>query len=250
MATRLNPARFTPLACLALLAFPPGTLAQEEESPEGRPWQLALWLNGGYQTSAGNMANNAASDVPDLGLLETVSEMGSATIFGGGLEVRLPTQDFTLRVGWQTLRGAEVSGQIALCRLLEGALCEPEVIPTEGWRLSGVLRMVSGRPENLFRPVILAGGGLRGFSYTLPTCPGSSAGDAYRVCVAIQDLFVDPKVHPFMQVGAGVQATANRFVFELGAYAATARYQGGSARTDGNWYHDLRLEFSTSTLIF
>ena len=127
----------------------------------------------------------------------------------------------------------------------------PQVAPVEVWSVSSVFRMISGNEEKLLRPVILAGGGFRGFTYTvLPSCPDPSAGDAYRVCTAIVDLFEDPKPHFFLQVGAGLQAAASRFVFELGAYAATARYQGGSARTDGNWYHDLRVELSTSTRIF
>lgn len=239
------------LASLPLLLNPVShTAAQEEEGTADRPWQIALWLKGGYQTSAGYLANNAPSDVPDLRLLETVAEMGSATRLGGGLEIRFPDHDFTARVGWETLRGAEVSGRIAACQLFEGDLCEPRVAPVEVWNLSSVFRMVSGNPDNLFRPVILAGGGLRGFTYTVPACPDPSVGDLYRVCTAILDLFEDPKPHPFLQVGAGLQTALNRLVFELGAYAQTARYQGGTARTDGNWYHDLRVEFSTSARIF
>ncbi len=239
------------LAVLALaLVSAPGASAQEEQEVHGRAWQLALWMKGGYQISAGYLANNAPSDVPDLRLLETVAEMGTAARFGGGIELRLPNHDLAARLGWEILRGAEVSGQIAACQLFEGDLCEPRVAPAEVWSISSVFRMISGNPESLLRPVILAGGGLRGFTYTVPSCPDPSVGDAYRVCSAIVDLFEDPKPHFFLQVGAGVQATASRFVFELGGYAATARYQGGSARTDGNWYHDLRLEFSTSTRIF
>lgn len=254
MATPINLGRLmTPvlLVSLSLLLIPArGALAQQQESSEERPWQIAIWLKGGYQTSAGYLANNAPSDVPDLRLLETVAEMSPAARFGGGIELRLPNHDLSARLGWETLRGAEVSGQIAACQLFEGDLCEPRVAPAEVWSVSSVFRMVSGNPENLLRPVILAGGGLRGFTYTVPSCPDPSAGDAYRVCAAIVDLFEDPKPHFFLQVGAGAQATANRFVFELGGYAATARYQGGTARTDGNWYHDLRLEFSTSAQIF
>jgi len=239
------------LAALALVLLPaPGAVAQEEQEAQGRSWQLALWMKGGYQISGARMANNAASDAPGLRLLETVSELSSAALYGGGFEVRVPARDFTARVGWETLSDGEVTGQIAVCELFEGPLCEKRYIPADIWTVSAVVRLVSGGPERLVRPVISAGVGMRGFAFTLPQCPPASDGDSYRVCEAILDLYEDPKPHSILLAGAGVQTELQRLVFELGVNGATGRYTGGSARTDGNWYHVLRFELSTSAHIF
>ena len=239
------------LAVLALALLPaPGALAQEEQEAQGRSWQLALWMKGGYQISGARMANNAASDAPDLRLLETVSELSPGALYGGGLEVRLPTRDFTARIGWETLTDGEVTGQIAVCELFEGPLCEKRHVPAEVWTLSAVFRLVSGGPEQTIRPVISAGVGMRGFSFTLPQCPSATEGDRYRVCEAILDLYQNPKPHSILLAGIGAQAAVDRLVFELGVNGATGRYEGGSARTDGNWYHVLRFELSTSARVF
>lgn len=239
------------LAALALALLPAsGAVGQEDQEAQGRSWQLALWMKGGYQISGARMANNAASDAPDLRLLETVSELSPAALYGGGVEVRLPARDFTARVGWETLRDGEVTGQIAVCELFEGPLCEKRYIPAEVWTLSTVFRLVSGGPEKLVRPVISAGVGMRGFAFTLPQCPPASEGDSSRVCEAILDLYEDPKPHSILLAGIGVQTELQRLVFELGVNGATGRYLGGSARTDGNWYHVLRFELSTSAHIF
>ncbi len=250
MATGMDLARGL-LAALSLLLCP-GALAsaQAQEPPEGRPWQIALWLKGGYQISSGTMANNAASDVPDLRLLEAVAEMSPAMVYGGGLEVRVPAHDFTARVGWEALREGEVTGQIAVCELFAGPLCEKRYVPADIWTLSTVFRLVSGNSDNMVRPVISAGVGMRGFSYTLPQCPPPSDGDLHRVCEAILNLYESPKSHSILLAGIGLQTTLDRLVVELGVNGATGRYAGGSARTDGNWYHVLRFELATSARIF
>lgn len=236
------------------LSGAPGASAQEEqqdqEDTEGRGWQVALWMKGGYQVSTGRMANNAASDNPDLRLLETVSELQPGMLYGGGIEVRMPTRDFTVRVGWETINSAEVTGRIAVCELFEGPLCEPRHIPADIWAVSTMLRLVSGNPDRTIRPVISAGLGLRGFAFTLPSCPPLSEGNLHLVCEAIVDLYEDPQSHMVLHFGAGLQTALNRLVFELGANAATGQYLGGSARTDGNWYHMLRFELSTSAQVF
>lgn len=238
-------------ALVPILCTSPGASAQdEEEQAEDRPWQVALWMKGGYQISAGRMANNAASDAPDLRLLETVSELQPGVVYGGGVEVRVPARDFTVRIGWETHRGGEVTGQVAVCELFSGPLCEPRYVPADIWAVSGVARLVSGSEEKTVRPVISAGVGMRGFTFTPPECPPRSDDQLSLVCRAIVDLYQDPKPHMVLHVGAGVQAGLNRLVIELGANAATGRYVGGSARTDGNWYHMVRFELSSSARVF
>lgn len=235
---------------MALCAAPGASAQETEEGAGGRPWQLAVWMKGGYQISSGTMANNAASDAPGLRLLETVSELNPGAIYGGGIEVRLPRRDFTVRLGWETTNSAEVTGRIAVCVFFSGPLCESRDVPADIWSASAVFRLVSGNPESTFRPVISAGAGMRGFSFTVPQCPPLTEGDLHRVCEAIMDLYEDPKPHPTLHAGAGVQAALNRLVFELGLNAASGSYAGGSERTDGNWYHLVRLELSSSARVF
>ena len=242
-------------ACVVALAMvltgAYGAAAQDtQQDAEGRAWQVALWMKGGYQISSGRMANNAASDAPDLRLLETVSELEPGVIYGGGIELRMPRRDFTVRLGWETINSAEVTGQIAVCELFTGPLCEPRHIPAEIWTASSVFRLVSGTRGNTIRPVISAGVGMRGFSFTVPQCPPLTEGDLHLVCRAIVDLYEDPKPHTILHAGAGLQADLGRLIFELGVNGASGRYLGGSERTDGNWYHVLRLELSSSAQVF
>lgn len=252
MANRIPAVCFFAITTLAPVLFPGHVLAaQEQDSPEGRPWQIALWVKGGYSASSGSIANNSGSDVPQLGLLETVSEMNPAPVYGGGVEVRFPADEFTLRLGWEALSGAEVVGRIAVCRVAAGSLCEPEVVSANVWAVSSVVRLLSGNPEGWIRPVIRVGVGLRGFSYAgVPECDDSLEGNHLLVCRTIAGLYEDPKPHLRLLAGLGLRASASRFIFEAAGNAATGLYKGGSPRTDGTWYHDLRLELSTSTRIF
>lgn len=253
MANRIPAACVVAIATLAPVLFPGHVLAAqgEQDSPEGRPWQVALWLKGGYHASEGTVANNSPSDIPGLGLLETIAEMNSALVYGGGVEVRFPAEELTVRLGWESLSGAEIAGRIGICSVAAGDLCDPVVAPADVWTVSSLVRVVSGNPDAEVRPVIRAGVGLRGFAYpTVPECPDRSAGAIALVCSAIVDIYEDPGVQLRLRLGLGLQATVGRFVLEAAGDVATGRYNGGSERTNGNWYHDLRAELSTSTLIF
>jgi len=167
------------------------------------------------------------------------------------VEVRFPAEELTVRLGWESLSGAEVAGRIGICSVAAGDLCEPIVAPADVWTVSSLVRVVSGNPDNEIRPVIRAGVGLRGFAYTtIPECPDRSEGAMAQVCKAIVDLYEVPGLHLRLRLGLGLQASVGRFVLEAAGDVATGRYNGGSERTNGNWYHDLRAELSTSTLIF
>lgn len=251
MATRTSAACVVAITALASALLTGRGLAARQDAPEGRPWQVALWLKGGYHASDGTLANNSPSDIPGFGLLETVAEMNSALVYGGGVEVRFPAEEMTVRLGWESLSGAEVVGRIGVCAIAVGDLCEPRVAVADVWTVSSLARVVSGNRGSPIRPVIRAGVGLRGFSYTtIPQCPGRSAGNLAMVCRAIVELYEEPGIQLRLRLGLGLQADVGRLVLEAAGDVATGRYSGGSERTNGNWYHDLRAELSTSTSIF
>ena len=220
-----------------------------QEEPSGRAWNVAVWVKAGYQLPAGRLANHSVSDNPDLRLLETVSELNNSGLAGGGIEVSLPLHDFSLRLGWESTRGAEATGRIAICDLLEGRLCKPEVAPVAVQAVTSRLRIAGGNAESSIRPVIFLGVEVRQFDFTVSECPSLVDDEATVVCRAIIDLYADPAAHPFLRGGIGVQATVGRLALELTGSAGAGSFKGGGARVDSNWYQELRAEVSMSALI-
>ena len=239
------PAALLALATLVFIAVPAGPLTAQEATP-GRGWTMGVWLGAGHQWPAGRLANNAASDNPNLRLLETVADLNPSASVAGGFEVRLPQQELSVRVGFETTLGAEVTGRVAICNLVSGSICVPQVAPVRVRSIASAVRMLAGNPRANVRPVFTGGIGVRRFDYEIPDCPPISTEDAALICRAVTDLYRDPLPHYFLRAGVGLLVSAGPVSLAMDAIGTTGRYRGGAGRTDGNWYHDLRLEVSTS----
>ena len=250
VATRIDTAGFCAvLAALTILGFASAPVAAQEE-PGTRSWSLGLWMGGGYQWSAGRIANNSASDNPNLRLLETVANLNPSPVLAGGVAVTLPKQELSVRLGFEATSGAEVVGQVAICDLVGGSICIPEVAPARIRALSSSVRMLAGNPLSSVRPVFAAGFGLRRFDFDIPDCPPRSADDESLICWAVTDLYRDPLPHYFLRVGVGLQANTGPVTLGMDVLGNTGRYRGGTGRTDGNWYHDLRIQISTGLSLY
>lgn len=237
------------LAGSLLTAAPTPAAAQQVAGGQGaagsaRSWEVGVWVQAGYQRPSGKFAGNSASDVPRLGIVETVAELGASPVISGGLDVHWPSADLGVRVGWETTRGAEAVGQISVCRLVEGTLCRQEIAPVDLRGLLAQLRLLRGNPERPVRGVISGGFSLRQYSFAVPSCSDTPGSDARIVCDAITDIYRDPGSHVVFRGGVGVQGRASRLVSELTASAGMGRYAGGGERTNGNWYLDVRFELS------
>ncbi len=223
---------------------------RDQASSPARGWRIGPWLKAGYQQSGSRLAKNSPSDVPDLGLLEVVSQLEPSWLWGGGLEVRFPARDLAVRVGWETSANGEISGRVAICELYQGELCRPEVAPVAARALVTQARVEGGRPSAPVRTVIFGGVEVRRLSVEPPSCALSAGDQRGLVCRAVVDTFLDPKTHFFLRGGLGLRFQVGNVRIEAAGSAGAGRYNGGANRTDGLWYHDMRAEISTSAMVF
>lgn len=228
-----------------LLTAAPGVA--QEPLPE-RGWQAAPWVKAGYQYPSGQFARNTATDVAS-GLLETVAELGPSLVAAAGFDVRFPAQGLSVEVGWETTVGAQASGQIAVCALVAGILCETREVATTVQGFYSHLRVLRGQPGGRIRPVIIGGIGVRRYSFAEATCPGG-LDDVAVVCRAVTEIYRDPGLHAVIRGGLGGELRSGRFVSTLQATAGVARYSGGTERIGGRWYVDLRTELSAGLVVF
>ncbi len=237
------------LAALALALPPAGNVAAQDESAAGG-WSVGLWAGGGYQWPAGRLANNAASDNPELRLLETVANLNPSQVMAGGLVVHFQAWDMSVRLGGEATRGAEVVGQVAICDLVSGSICAPETAPARVRSLASTVRLLAGNPLSSVRPVIVGGLGVRTFDMDIPECPPRSTGEDALICWAVTDIYRDPQPHYFLRAGVGIEARTRLMALGVDLLGSTGRYRGGAGRTDGNWYHDLRVQASASVPLY
>ncbi|MCY3547203.1 MAG: hypothetical protein OXH49_10020 [Gemmatimonadetes bacterium] len=222
--------------------------AQDPETTRG--WQAGLWFAGGYQWPTGRLAKHAPSDNPNLNLLEVVSDLGPSPLVSGGLLLRFPDLETAVRIGLEGSSGAEASGQVAICDLVSGRICAPEVVPAEIRAVTAGVRVLTGDAAAQVRPVLSAGLGVRRFAFVLPDCPPASTDDAALICNAVTELFRDPDPHLFLQVGLGLQTDVGPVAVGMDAVASSGQFGGGSDRTDGNWYHALRFELFAGASLY
>ncbi|MDE2804176.1 MAG: hypothetical protein OXN18_03415 [Gemmatimonadota bacterium] len=249
LATRLVAGLTRASVAVALVVFCSPPAAAQDPGP-ARGWKAGLWLAGGYQWSAGRLAKHTASDNPNLALLEVVSDLRPSPLIGGGLHLRFPDLDMAVRIGLEGSSGAEASGQVAICDLVSGRICAPEVVPTEIRAVTTGVRLLAGSALAQVRPVLSAGLGVRRFAFVLPECPQASTDDTALICNAVADLFRDPDPHLFLQVGMGLQTDVGPVAVGMDAVASTGQFSGGAGRTDGNWYHALRIELFAGASLY
>lgn len=241
------------MVLLPMSLMPPSLVAQDTqdatEESEPSSWRVAIWAYGAHGYTFGNLAKNAASDIPSLATLETVFEMGAASLVGTGVELFLPGGQFSVRLGWESSFGAEATGQVAICSLLQGSLCKTETAAATVQGAMVAIRSAQGEAGQRIRPVVSLLAGMRWYSFEIPECTGLT-GDPHLVCGAIADLFRDPEAHTFLRAGVGLQARSGPVRVEVGIEGGASRYEGGTDRTSGNWYQDLRLQSSASLFVF
>lgn len=236
------------LAVALLVLCGPPAAAQDPDATSG--WKAGLWLAGGYQWPGGRLAKHAASDNPNLALLEVVSDLRPSPLISGGLHLRFPGLDMAVRIGLEGSSGAEASGQVAICGLVSGRICAQEIVPTQVRAVTSGVRLLAGSALAQVRPVLSAGLGVRSFTFVLPECPQASTDDTALICNAVADLFRDPDPHLFLQVGLGLQVDVGPVAAGMDAVASTGQFSGGAGRTDGNWYHALRIELFAGASLY
>ena len=244
----------TALAALAALSFTPASTldASAQESPT-RSWELALWMQAGYQHPMGRFASNSPSDLPELELLDAVAEFSGSQMLGGGVELALPDMGFNFRVGAEATTGAEATGYISICELVAGNVCREEVAPASMQGISFEVRSSRAGPRRRFAPVLALGLGLRWYDFSVPECTAGS-GDEGRltklICDTITDLYRETKPNLLLRIGAGIRGHLAPLLVELAGTAGTGRYTGGAAKSEGRWHHELRANLSIGMIVF
>lgn len=238
------------VSVLAMVAGPfVAYLEADQKTDSIRPWTATAWAQGAYQIPSGRLAT-APSNLIEIPLANTVANLGRSFVASGGISVGFPAHDLDVRLGVETSIGAEATGQVGICDLVEGLLCQPETASVVVRGIMAELRTYRGDPEWPVRPMLGGGAGWRQYSFNLPDCTDRSSGDPRRVCELISDLFRgDGGGHVVFRFAAGARARSGRYVSDLVASLGAGRYGGGAQRVNGNWYLDIRIELSAGVQI-
>lgn len=239
-------------ALLAAMAFAPASTALLAQVPEtgggGRDWHVAVWAKGGQQLPSGVFAHFQLSDLEELANYLSEFRVEPATVLGGGIEMIFPSQSIATRVGWESSTLTEARGQLGLCNVFTGEICEPEIAETRFHALMADTRFLMRRPRDRIRPLLLAGIGFRAMSFDAPTCDPGAADP--RICQTIVALYESPPPHVYLRMGLGLEVQPDPLVFNVVASVGTGRYLGPNERVKGQWYDEVRFEASASYIVF
>lgn len=214
----------------------------------GRSWQVALWMKGGYQAPSGKFAQTRASDIPELENFTAQFRVDASPLVGAAVELRFPAHGMSTRLEWERSGVADAVGRLGLCNVLEGPICDPELAPTQFQALLLDFRYLMRRREDAIRPFFMAGGGLREMAIAAPACDRS--GEAQRICQTVVALYQDPSPHSYWRLGLGLQAMPGPLIVDVAGSVGTGLYSGGTARTEGTWYDEFRLEVSAGFVVY
>ena len=237
---------------LAAVAFAPlGTPAHAQtpgvqDAP--RSWRVAVWVKGGYQLPSGKFAQSSESDVPELVNFQSQFRVDPATLAGGAIEVRFPSESMAVRLGWERSGVADAVGRLGICNVLEGPICEPLLAPTQFQALMGEFRFLMRRSGDRLRPIFLAGAGIRDMDIDSPTC--NQTGEALLICQTIVVLYQDPSPHGYLRLGLGLEVAPGPLLVNMVGSVGAGRYAGGSERTNGTWYNEVRFELSAGFVVY
>lgn len=229
---------------------PPGAAAQgartdDETSGDLRSWQLGVWVQNGIMRSYGRLATNALPR-KFANRLDVHAEIESARAHSGGLELRFPTQGFSIRTGWETTTRGTAEGFLALCELAD---CEPESVSATVGGLFAEVRVFQTSPERTVAPIFAIGFGRRWYSFGDVDCT-DRVDDPRIICDAIAEVFQSPGSHSVLRLSAGIGTDLGRFRADLAASAGGGNYSGGEGLTVGGWYPDVRVTLGAGMVVF
>lgn len=231
----------------AALTVPP--LAQTTAAQDGeRSWQVAVWMKGGHQLPRGTFAHFQLSDLDELANYLSEFDVDPANLVGGGVELVFPEQSIATRIGWEMTTVSDATGQLGLCAVFTGPICEPEIAPTRFQALMAETRFLMRQSGDRIRPLLMAGAGVRGMSFDSPEC-NPNAEDP-RICQTIVALYEKPSPHPYLRLGLGLEVSPGPLIFNVVGSVGTGRYLGPNERVKGQWYDEVRFELSAGYIVY
>ena len=223
--------------------------AQRLAAQDGaRPWQVAVWLKGGYQQSYGNFAQSQPSDIPELQNYLSQFRVDPAGLAGAGVEVRFPEENMTARLGWERTGVADAIGRLGICAVLQGPICKEEVAPAQFQALMAEFRILMRQSRDRVRPIFVAGAGFRASTFEVPSCDPNA--DDPLICRTIVALYEDPAPHGYLRLGLGLEVTPGPLIVNALASAGTGRYGSSTDHVHGQWYNEIRFEVSAGFIVY
>ncbi len=232
------------LASIGLFSYQSAS-AQSAQEPTDRSWTVAAWVLGAYQLSGGRLAT-APSNIVQLPLANSVADLESSPLVGAGLDLDFPERRVGLRLAFEATIGAEARSQIGVCEVVQGAICEPEIVSASVRGITAQLRAYRGNPDWPVEPILGGGVGLKLYSFGLPDCTARAIGPPRAVCGLNSDFFRGNSRHVVFRVLVGARTTRGRMASELTLGGGIGKYGGGTQRVNGNWHTDLRIALSAS----
>lgn len=234
---------------VAVLSSFDATSAQQADAAAGRSWSLSAWAQGAWQMPNGRLAT-APSNLPERPLANSVSDLGQSLVISAGADLDFLGHELGVRLGFETTANADATGQIGICEIVTGRICEPETVATSVRGVLAHVRAYRGNPEWPVRPVVGVGVGLRMYSFDQPNCPGRADQVAREVCDLIKDMFQGDGSHLVFRGMVGARAERNRYVSEATLSAGVGKFNGGTQRVNGAYYADIRLELLAGVRVF
>lgn len=240
--------RWPILAAAALVLIPPPAIEAQERS-----WRLNVVGNLGYMKPIRSLGNNATR-VPDLPILQVITDFDPSPTVGGGLELDLLEHGITVRgIYDRTLSGASDS-RLAFCGdpddpFATGALCVP--VETTGivQSLAVDVYFSRGSPTARIKPILSIGGGLRHYQFEGITCNDPS--DWQYICELAADVWADGGgITPFLIFGGGLRSQLGPVRALMEGQVRSGRYDGGINSATGNIQIDLALGLRLSVNVY
>jgi hypothetical protein len=213
-----------------------------------RTWRVAVWLKGGYQQNYGIFAQTQPSDIEDLQNYLSQFRVEPAQLVGAGVEVRFPEQNMTARLAWERTGMTEAPGRLGICRVLEGPICKEEVADAQFQSLMAEFQILMRQRRDRIRPVFLIGTGFREAALSPPQCDPDAPDPL--ICRTIVALYDNPAPHVYLRLGLGLQMTPGPLILNAMTSVGTGRYGSSTDYVHGQWYNELRFEFSAGYIVY
>ena len=223
------------LSMCALSMIPSPVVAQDG-------WTVRWAAEAGAFTSTRDLGKNTGG-VQELNVLQVSSRMDRAMVYGGGLELVTPDGRTMIRGLFRSTVKGSASGRIALCKVLEGALCIPRQVDARMASFLGEVVFLQGSPEDLLRQNFVLGAGLRSYQFRVPGCDLAGTNpDLFTICELVTQIYEDQaQVQPFLEFGFGFSHDAGPVSAYVRVHSVVGPYGGGAGNSDGDYQGDVFL---------
>jgi hypothetical protein len=217
------------------LAGPAAVQAQDEG------WTFRGTGEFGTFFSTRDLGKNSTS-VSELAALQVSTRIDRSLAWGGGIEAMTPDGRTLFRGIVRSTINGTASAKVALCTILEGALCIDRIADVRHTSVHGEVVFVQGSPGSSFRQNFILGAGVRSYQFSVDACDEGTNQDLFTLCRLVNQIYEDQaSVQAFAQFGFGVSFDSGPVALSIRINDMIGAYGGGSGDADGDFQNDVYL---------